>query len=245
MLLVDDRMGSKHLVSYLGAILGKENVALEHLAFGDIAWAGKADTKWVKCGVEIKSVDEIVGEFANPRFIGHQLPGMLKAYDWNWLLVQGMYRPNPKTGLMEKKAGKEWKPLRPITKYGAFWTLLNTIDLKAGIRVHQSDGVTKTAHWLAAMYRWWQSGWDHHSSHQRIYTRPPKVTIKEPTTLMRIAAQLPGIGWDRAEAVDTHFKAVGALLRASEEDWRAVPGIGKKTAQRAVELLTGGIGNNA
>ena len=60
---------------------------------------------------------------------------------------------------------------------------------------------------------------------------------KVPTTVWRMAAQLPGVD-RRAEAVAEYFKTVRAMAQATEKEWEEVPGIGKKTAAAAVRAIT-------
>jgi ERCC4-type nuclease len=56
---------------------------------------------------------------------------------------------------------------------------------------------------------------------------------------MKVAAQLPLVGWKKAGYVAKRFKSVQAMMEASEKEWREVEGIGKVLAKRIYEGLRG------
>ena len=66
------------------------------------------------------------------------------------------------------------------------------------------------------------------------FLRPQKATL-----LRRVAAELPGIGFDRARNVEDFFGSIESMFWAGEDDWKKIEGIGKVTAQMAWEALHG------
>lgn len=87
MILVDDRQGSKHLGKPLRKALGDEIVCVERMESADIAWAGRGPDGSVLCGVEVKQVQEMLGDMTEHRFTSVQLPRMVEAFDYRWLLI--------------------------------------------------------------------------------------------------------------------------------------------------------------
>jgi excinuclease UvrABC nuclease subunit len=61
-----------------------------------------------------------------------------------------------------------------------------------------------------------------------------------PSLAFRVAAELPGIGWERAGAVSRRFTTVRQMVDAEADEWLTVPGIGKTIAARAVAALQKG-----
>jgi excinuclease UvrABC nuclease subunit len=52
-----------------------------------------------------------------------------------------------------------------------------------------------------------------------------------------VAAELPGIGWERAGAIALAFPTLRRIVAATEAEWLEVDGIGKKLAKQLVEVM--------
>ena len=76
MILVDSREGSKQLQPLL------RDSKLTRLEFADFAFTGSdRDGRISQIGIEYKTLPDVLSCIADGRFAGHQLPGMMKAYD--------------------------------------------------------------------------------------------------------------------------------------------------------------------
>jgi ERCC4-type nuclease len=120
---------------------------------------------------------------------------------------------------------------------------LMTLTFKAGIRVMVTSDIGDSAALIVAMYTWFTAkDWADHRSHLAMAggadLRDSAVLIK-PSVLRRIAAELPGIGWDRSAKVAQHFHSVIEMALSSEPDWEEIPGIGPKTAKAVCAVLRG------
>jgi ERCC4-type nuclease len=237
LILVDPREGSKQyapLLSSLGA-----PVELTPLDFGDAVFFGSDRS----VGIELKKFDDMLQCIVTGRFSGHQLPGLASTYDDVWLIVEGLWRPGD-DGVLEqwgwnhttRKAGwvsagkgkRRWM-------YRDFDNYLTTIEVKGGVRVKRTSSETETARVVYGLYNWFQDV-EGHRAHlafnragrdQAIFTRP--------TLARRVAAELPGIGFDRSGMIAGHFETVRKMVAADEKEWRTLPGIGKKLAKDIVE----------
>jgi len=244
-MLLDDRIGSKHLLKPLGDM--GVHVELTRMESGDAVFMGTdQEGAQVSVGVEVKTVHEIISDLTLHRFSGFQLPNMMREHPWRYLIVEGVCRPDPfgKSPRLLLPRGKVWKPAmlgKRVVTYGAFTKYLLTISIQTQTPVIRTYGKPETASMLACLYRWWTRGWLSHKSLEALYVPPqPKLPSQESPGLVRKAAcLLEGVSWGKSKAVEEAFPTVEAMCQADEETWAAIPGIGPILARRAVMQLRG------
>lgn len=230
MIFLDNRAGSS---DYLGKLqsLGAE-VELTTLPFGDACWYASGRV----LGVELKKVPDVLNCIVTGRLSGHQLPGLARDYAEAWLMVEGLWRPNPIDGVLEIYRGG-WVPAQTGKRtwmFNDFDAFLTTLELKGGLRVKRTSTEDETARALYNLYRWTQN-WDGHRSHLALNRAGRDAAIfTKPTLVRRVAAELPGIGFDKSGMIAGHFSTVRAMVDAPEKDWTKLPGIGKKMAKSIV-----------
>jgi ERCC4-type nuclease len=118
------------------------------------------------------------------------------------------------------------------------WLL--TLELRGGIHVHRTRSIEDSAAWLAALYHWWTGkAWSQHRGHLALGTQPDTSLFNRPSLARRVAAELPGIGYEKSQDVEKKFPTVAAMVAGSEESWRTIPGIGPTLAARAYRSLRG------
>ena len=108
---------------------------------------------------------------------------------------------------------------------------LSYLTVIEGLRVVGVPSAAYTAQMLATMARHAQQGLGY-----EIQMRParPKTVREQQVYLL---SGLPGVGLEKARALLGHFGTVGAVLAADVDALCAVPGMGKKGAQRIRELI--------
>jgi ERCC4-type nuclease len=241
-ILLDDRAGSGDLAPVLRQVGAQVEVV--RLEFGDAALIGRGENEEpVRVGVEIKKVPDLLSSMTSGRLSGHQLPGLLASYEWVWVLVEGVVRPEPQTGVLQEAHGGGWRDVQQGPRsfmYRDVEHYLHSLVVRGGVHVAWTAGRHETARWLAALDSWWLKSWDEHKGHLAIHrkagTRPRELV--PPSLLRRVAAELPGIGWERSARVAGHFTSVREMVEASEEQWQQIDGVGKKLAasiRRALE----------
>lgn len=261
MIYVDSRAGSKDLAPLLS---GRGlPVTLTRMDFADIAFLGTGPGgEPVSVGVEVKSIRDVLQCICDGRFAGHQLPGLVKAYDQIWLLVEGLWRANAKTGMLEyrKRRGK-WEELSVGTRRFMFRDLLTwlfTIEIKGGIRSVRVSEWNEAIIWLSALYSWWtgKGGWDGHVSHlafhdgtrhgtpfkqeraaRMVASLSDRALLTRPTLARMVAAQLPGVGWVKSQPIARRFPTVEELVLADPDQLMELEGIGPKLAHGVWESL--------
>lgn len=255
MIYVDSRAGSKELVPLLQA--KGLPVTMTRMDYGDVAWLGVGPGgEPVSVGVEVKSIRDVIQCVADGRFAGHQLPGLVQSYDQVWLLVEGLWRPNSKTGMLEyRKRRGEWVELTAGSRrflYRDLVSWLFTAETKGGIRSARVGDWTEGTVWLSALYKWWTAGkgWEDHKSHlafhngtrngapyrseraaRMVASLSDRALLSRPTLTRMIAAQLPNVGWTRSEPIARKFKSVEQLLAASVEELMECDGVGPGIAK--------------
>ncbi len=253
MIYVDNRAGSKDLYPILRA--KGLPVTLTRMDFADISFLGTGpDGEPISIGIEVKTIRDLVNSLATGRFAGHQLPGLISAYDQVWLLVEGLWRSNAKTGMLEyRRARGTWDKVTAGTRqfmYRDLVTWLFTMQVKGGISVTRCSDWNEATVWLSTLYQWWQKGWDGHKSHlcfhdgtrhgtpykrdratMMVSSLSDKALLTRPTLIRMVSAQLPSIGWEKSRHIAKRYRTVEELCNATPEELMELEGIGKTLAE--------------
>lgn len=238
LLLLDERTGSGDLAHFFKT--WGTPFDLTRLEYGDAAMSGQEPYHTI--GVEIKKVRDALTCMCDGRFAGHQLPGLIDTYSLVWLVIEGPYSVDFKTGIMTVSGERGLR--RPLMlgkrqfSHMQFDHWLTTMEVKAGLKIKRTTNRTETAAFLVDLMTWWSKPLEKHKSHLAFHeTRPDGALLVPPTMVMKVAAQLPGIGWTRAHAVSRHFASVEEMMIADENDWQAVDGVGPGIARAVVESI--------
>lgn len=224
MILIDDRVGSRELEQPLKQF--GVSVRVRRLEFGDVSFPGCGPGGPARIGIERKTVSDLLSCIADKRFSGHQLPGLLRFYDRVYVIVEGPYKPDPKSGLLLCRERGEWRVARTRLLYAHFDHFLASLVHRAAVTVLRSGGFAETAWLVWSRYEWWQKPWDAHRSIYAVEEAVPDAAIIEPRTFVRsMAAQIPYIGWTRSKWCEDHFDSVHQMVNASIREWREVGGV--------------------
>ncbi len=234
MILVDDRVGAAEIAPLLN-----NSHVICRLEFADFVWAGNGANGSVGVGVERKRLLDLLQSMTTGRLSSHQMVGLIHDYDWVYLLVEGIWRPNG-AGILERlNRNGRWTTLIPNGKqYMAreVWNFLNTLQIMCGVMVIQTANEKETAKWLDAAHGWWQKKWNSHKSHLRFQQPHDQYAqLAKPNLTTKVAAQFGGVGWDKAHKLGAHFPSPTALLSASKEELIAVEGVGTKIADQIIK----------
>ena len=241
-LMLDDRTGSGDLLPLLRA--RHLPTVLQRMEYGDAAFFGNGpDSCPIPIGIEIKQVSDVLKCVTDGRFAGHQLPGLCTTYELVWLVIEGSFRSDGRSGVLETFHRGRWSPYQIGARRFMFRELehwLLTMEMKGGIRVKRTFNRDETADFLRNLYTWWTAKeWDEHRSHlaPNLSSLPDRALLVRPTLVRLVAKELPGIGWQKAEEVAKAFSSVLELAVAEEDDWADIAGIGKTTARKVVQAI--------
>lgn len=239
-LLVDPRAGSDRLV---GPLRDRGlAVSAERLSSADVAWIGRGERgSPVPVGVEYKTIEEVLQCIHSGRFADSQLPLLQEDWSQAWLLVEGEWKSGRSGELLVRHGYREWRapgygPRKGTWMYHELEHWLMTVQTRGGIHIARAKTLLASAEWLHLCYSWWTSkDLDEHKSHLKLFEQQPhtyRVSQREVTDEVRVAAQLPGIGWEGAWAAAERFKTVEGMVGAPLDHWAKLK-IGSKR-QRAL-----------
>jgi ERCC4-type nuclease len=233
-LYVDRRVGSIDLYPLL--IQRDLPAEVTTLAYGDCCFVGSGPSGVELIGVERKRISDLAHSLTGERFQGHQLPGLLEAYRWRWLVVEGSYRTGA-TGFIELPRTGGWVPLVPTLRGDGLARWLLTLALRGGVQVVRTRDPNETADFLHALYGWWQKSWVDHGGHFAVGVQADPSLFIRSRLVRRWAKELPGIGVEKSALVDRTFATCEEMVQAPEALWQTIPGIGPTLAGRIVKLI--------
>lgn len=242
LIIIDSRKGSGELFPLFPQGLSM----VDSLDYGDMSFFGRGNSgTLLSVGIERKCIKDLVNSIATGRLSGHQIPGLMRTYDMIYLIVEGMWRENPQSGLLECKRGKDWIEValgrrrfmaKEVTNY------LNTLAVKIGDQtggrfyIWRTINKYETVRYITHLYHWWTNkDLDEHRAHLKDHE--PYLFMCKPSIVYRMAKNLDLIGDKKAEHVAEKFETVVDMVMADEDQWRDVPGIGKKLAKDIVKSL--------
>jgi len=241
MIVLDNRVGSKELLSHFPKSLAK----LGNLEYADACFLGNGPEGPVMVGVERKALGDLLSSMQTGRLAGHQLLGLINSYHTVYLIVEGIWRTDPRSGLLEVRRGQGWTPFgfgkrQWMTK--EMDNFLNTLEVIGGVVVRTTPSMRETASLITNTYHWWSKEWEDHKSHLAIHkgrVRQDSVLLTKPSLVRRVSAELAGISFTRSKEVDRKFKSVKEMVAASKEDWLSIPSIGEGIASSVMKELDG------
>ena len=220
MIFVDDRAGSKELIQPL-RVLGLEAEGV-HLEFGDLFWEGRGKKgATVTIGIEFKRLEEFVQALRTERLQGHQMPGMLRTYDYSYLFIEGELLYDRGGALHRRHRGRSSQAMPGRMSIGELLKRIYVLHLCGGLNPWWTHTRQDTLKSIEALYRMWTDGdLDQHKSHLGIYTAPALIPVSDVRAALRT---FPHIGMRASLAVEQAFG--GSLQRAvmaSVDDWAAI-----------------------
>lgn len=230
--------------------LAREGVptSTQRLEFADFFWYGRLDedNPMISIGVERKALTDLLNCMVDGRLAAHQIPGMKSHYDLPYLLVEGVWRANPKNGLVQRLGGNgngeshgakmRWgKPGKTVEKgwvdlslngktYSAegLENFLCSLRNKSGLQIVFTRSRQDTVGWLKREWAWWQKGWDKHNS----------IGVLEKPLAKGMGHGGQGAGWVvGGREVETRHVSLVARVAAQ------LPGIGIGKALEAAKVF--------
>lgn len=234
MIFVDDRIGSADLIGHLRH--WQVPCQMERLEFGDACFTGNGARGPVAVGVEVKKVHDALQCMTDGRFAGHQLPGLVRTYDRVWVVLEGKFTVDFGTGLLLADGGRRRNPVAHGSRRFMYRDLSNwqtTMELCANIRFRRTTDRVETARFLADLHGWFDKPYSDHKAHLALHDEAPDYAqFSRPSLARMVAAQLPGVGFKKSQAVVAHFGSVAAMVEAHWSEWETVDGIGEILAKR-------------
>lgn len=237
MIYVDNRVGSKELLP----LFPKGSAELTYLDYADFMFTGHYDSGDIVVGIERKTIGDFVNCMCSGRFSGRQLIGMLNSYHYLYLIIEGIFRANPETGILEVYKHGGWKEHgvgRRRFMARDIWAFMNTMQVVCGLHCYHTSTPSDTVYYIRALRHWWKKEYEEHRGHLQPNTGTT-VELSKQTLVRRVAACIDGIGWERAKMIDEYFVSVCDFVDAKPDQLVNLEGIGKKLAESIVKQLKG------
>jgi len=243
MILVDSRTGSRELLTlirYLGV-----DAELQDNLDSDFQFVGNGPDGDLLIGIERKAIGDLINSIIEKRLAGEQVGHMQAVYDRCYLVVEGYYRRQPSSGLIEVRAGRDWRVASQRLNYGQMTRFLCSIQEQADFGIWRTIDERDTAAYIADLYGWWSKDWKEHKTHKVIYK--PRLNLKatghkatmfkrHPNLTELWLSSLTGIA-DDAERLAQFFATAAHITHFTVEDWKRIKGIGPIKAKKIVEEI--------
>src|SRR3990167_4424401 len=237
-ILVDDRGHEPPLIPYFHPYgVEVESVTMES---SDILFAGNGPNDTCTIAIERKRIGDLASSIRSKRLSGFQIDGLME-FDYPMIVVEGIYRPQKGTGVLEVMRNGGFKTHRvgstPMM-YSEVSGFLWNIQFMCGIRVFRTMSPDETAACCVSLYHWFEKPWDKHKAHKGIYAPVPErngdghkagMVRRKPSLAVKIAAQLPGVD-QKAWQVGEYFghdeiALMSSIVNKRYGDWLIALGI--------------------
>jgi ERCC4-type nuclease len=238
MLTVDYRAGSKELVEPLTELGLPVDVGT--LDSADVAFVGKGEGgARTLIGIEYKKLPELIASMRSERFHGEggQVPRMQDAYDFIYVLIEGVYLLND-DGMVCQFTGRRWKEIPGRMTLTELRKRLFSLLAGRGLVPLWSKDQNDTCHLLSCLYRnWTDTDRDRHPSLCAVYNPPSLERISEYRAILQ---RFRGVGPELSRAIERHFKGdLEKTILAGEVEWVKIPGVGKGLARHIRSIVRG------
>lgn len=266
MIFVDERVGSsdrksrsERLDEFL-TLIRSHRIDAESSRYdsGDFYFEGNGPgDRTIDVGIERKSIRDLIGSMRSNKLSDKQIPAMLETFHISWVIVEGLFRPCPNSGLLQeyRGSGAGWVDLtigRQTFMHSEIERFLMQLTMTVGLQypgrplfIWTTRNVKETVNAIANLYaQLARKKWDQHRSFTGItvpVVSEPMVfhkrTREEENTLFRrrVAMCNTGIGNDTGKAIATHFRSGWDYVHATEGELREVDGVGKTRAASIVK----------
>lgn len=258
MILVANDIGSAELRDIIRRY--GVNCERQELDYADACFEGNGPDGQVLIGIERKKIDDILKCVDTGRLSGHQAVGMRRMYRFKFVLVEGVWKPDTRTGLLLEERVKPdrtvfWSYQRPgggRVMYAKLRRFLFSVQM-SGIPVIYTRDIAHTCYDIVELYHWFQKRWREHTSMEQMHrgyswqheTKHheelmviPSISRKPPL-VRRWAAELDGVGVKLSADAQRIFRTPLDLANADEGDWVRIPGVTMPHAKKIVKQIIG------
>lgn len=217
---------------------------------GDFAFEGWGPKGLSMIGIERKRIKDFLSNMRTNHFVGKQLPRMVQHYDVRYLLIEGIVRANPETGILEEPGKLEngrrtWREVllgRSRFMWEDMEKYITSLEW-APIRIVRTSDPDHTVRLIIARYRWYQKKWGEHHSLKQLYYEPYPIipiTLEDKEDYNRLLYScLPHIGPEKSLLFAKRFRCLWDLVHAGVADMQDLPGIGEVISNDVYNFIRG------
>ncbi len=223
----------------------------KHLSAGDFCFAGEGPKGECLIGVERKRIKDMLGSLRSGRLVGEQIPKLLSRYEYVFLILEGTFRTNKFSGLLEDLYGNHYSPIT-IGK-SSFLGLevesaITSILAATPIRYIRTRNEHETVEWVVSLNHTFSKPWDKQIAKITAIHQPEQyATIGKASTVRRFANAMNGLGWERSGTLDHNYQSVWDVVSTDpncecirpSSDYEKLPGFGKVLSKRIWDQIHG------
>jgi hypothetical protein len=263
---IDDRTGSVEMAPLFMQHRLHPAITVKRLPAADFCFAGHGPNGPANIGVERKVIygktktagmqfRDLLSSIRTGRLSGEQLPKLADHYEVIIIIVEGIFRSSPDTGMLEVWERGEWSlALCGKTPFPSseLYRYMLTLSFQPRVSVVFLPSARETVEYVAdTLPGYFQKPWDEHRAHVGLHTPPLQATLGKASTVRRVAAVLNGVGWTRSAALNEyihcpadlvckdHQACIAAGMDRKPKDWAEVDGFGKVLSKRVWQELHG------
>jgi len=217
---VHEPLGTADILTYY-VVHGVVTIETAPLATADYAWrTGGEGGSPLTVGVERKTPNDFVSSFQSGR-LNDQIARLVDEYDLSVLLIDGAFnRSNRGTTGLHK------------FPYQTVQSTLFRVQMQ-GVKVVHLDGrVATLGSTLLGLYHYL------YREHTWSLQRGGVKVMRGVEVPVRMLAQIPGVGVDKAKVLIEEFGDITSIMLKSTDDLQDVKGIGPKLAEAIVGAFT-------
>ena len=222
----------------------------KHLPVGDFCFTGEGPKGPALIGVERKRIKDMLSSVRTGR-MAEQLVGMLNHYDYSFLVLEGTFRTNWYSGILEDKYGRDYSPVTvgKSTFLGLeLESTVSSILATTPVRYIRTRNERETVEWLISLNHAFSKPWDRQLAKVAAIHQPEQyATVGKASTLRRVGHALSGLGWERSGVLEQNYNSVWDVMSVDPnckcirpaKDYEKLPGFGKVLSKRVWGQLHG------
>jgi ERCC4-type nuclease len=222
----------------------------KHLSAGDFCFAGEGPKGPALIGIERKRIKDVLSSIRTGR-LSEQLVRMLNYYDYSFLVLEGTFRTNWHSGILEDKYGRDYSPVYvgKSTFLGLeLESALTSILSATPVRYLRTRSDRETVEWLISLNHAFSSPWDKQLSKvTAIHQQEQYATVGKASTIRRVTNSLSGLGWEKSGTLEQNYASVWDMMSTDSncpcirpaKDYEKLPGFGKVISKRVWDQLHG------
>lgn len=223
----------------------------KRLIAGDFCFAGEGPKGPALIGIERKRIKDMLSSLRTGRLVGEQIPKLLSHYDYSFLVLEGTFRTNWRSGFIEDRYGRDYSPV--YIGNSDFLGLevdsaITSILAATPIRYIRTRNEHETAEWIISLNHAFSKPWDKQIAKITAIHQPEQyATVGKASTVRRVCHALSGLGWERSGTLEQNYRSVWDVVSTNPncecirpaKDYEKLPGFGKVLSKRMWDQLHG------
>lgn len=245
-----DRTTGTDMLSLIRSHRDSPTALPKHLTSGDFCFAGNGPDGDCLIGVERKRIKDMLSSIRLGR-LSEQLERMVRHYEYPFLILEGTFRTNWYTGLLEEKYGRDYSAVQvgKSTFLGLeLESAISSFLAATPVRYIRTRSERETVEWLVSLNHAFSKPWDQQIAKvTAIHTPLQYASVGKASTVRRVTNALSGLGWEKSGTLEQNYGSVWDLMSTDPDcscirpakDYERLPGFGPVMSKKVWNQLHG------